>query len=132
MNEILVLLEQINYPLLFASYVASFYAANRVVKGYKLHRDFKPKNISKVSLPPELKQNYSSVDIEKLASERFGESIAEFAKTFMEKFPSNNLTNFYNNLNELKIKSKIPGSKTFLFGIGGTYSTKKKFNKHIF
>lgn len=117
-TDILIQLEQIDYASIvqMLSPIISFYVTKRVLDGYKLHKDFKPKNISKILLPPELAHEYSSVDIEKLASQCFGDTVIEFAKFVMNKFPSKDLTNFYNNLNELKVVPKKFGFKTNIVG----------------
>lgn len=108
LNDILGQLEQIDYGLIISllSFIVNYYATKKVIDGYRLRKDFIPKNINKISLPPELTQEYSKVDIAKLASQRFGDAVIEFAKLMMDKFPSSDLTNFYNNLTELKIKPK--------------------------
>ncbi len=130
LNDILIQLEQIDYisiirmlsPIIFITY----YTTSKVIDRYELHKDFKPKNISRVSLPPELIQEYSSIDIEKLASQRFGEAVVEFAKLIITKFPSKDLTNFYNNLNELKVVPKKFGLQNFVMktNIAANYSSK--------
>lgn len=128
LSDILIQLEQIDYTLILRmlSPIISYYISNKVIEGYQLHKDFKPKNISRVSLPPELTQEYSSIDIENLISQRFGEAVVEFAKLVMTKFPSNDLTNFYNNLNELKVVPKKFGFQNLVFktNTAATYDTK--------
>lgn len=129
LTDILIQLEQIDYISIISmlSPIISYYTTSKVIDGYKLHKDFKPKNISRVSLPPELTQEYSSVDIENLASQRFGEAVVEFAKLVMTKFSSNNLLNFYNNLNQLKVVPKKFGLQNLVFktNIAGTSDAKK-------
>lgn len=73
---------------------------------YKLREDFKPKDISKVVLPPELKQKYSNVDVQKYASKCFYDALAEFIQLLSTKFSKEYLINFYNNINSVNIKTK--------------------------
>ena len=70
LSDILIQLEQIDYVSIIKmlSPIISYYTISKAIDGYRLHKDFKPKNISRVSLPPELTQEYSSIDIENLAS----------------------------------------------------------------
>ena len=52
-----------NNLMILATYYASMIsllATNKVLSTYTLHKDFKPKDISKVSIPLELKQKYKS------------------------------------------------------------------------
>ena len=60
LTDILIQLEQIDYISIISmlSPIISYYTTSKVIDGYKLHKDFKPKNISRVSLPPELTQEY--------------------------------------------------------------------------
>lgn len=129
LTDILIQLEQIDYISIIRMLrpIIYYYTTSKVIDGYKLHKDFKPKNISRVSLPPELIQEYSDVDIEKLASQRFGEAVIEFAKLVMTKFPSKDLTNFYNNLNELKVEPKKFGLQNLILrgNTAATYDAKK-------
>lgn len=129
LTDILIQLEQIDYISIIRmlSPIISYYTTGKIIDGYMLHKDFKPKNISRVSLPPELIQKYSDVDIEKLASKRFGEAVIEFAKLVMTKFPSKDLTNFYNNLNELKVEPKKFGLQNLILrgNTAATYDAKK-------
>lgn len=128
-QDFLIQLQQIDYASIISilSPVISFYVTDKVIDGYKLHREYKPKNINKVSLPPDLTQEYSNIDIERFASQQFGSGIVHFAKFMIDKFPSIDLTNFYNNLNELKINPKKFGFKNLVLrtNTAGTYDAKK-------
>lgn len=108
LTDILIQLKQIDYISIvkLLSPIITYYTANKAIDSYILHKNFTPTNISKINLPPELTQEYSSIDIENLAAQHFGDAIAEFAKTMIVKFPSKDLTLFYNNLNELKVDTK--------------------------
>lgn len=129
LNNILIQLKQIDYSSIIRmlSPIIAYYTTSKVIDSYHLYKHFKPKNINKVSLPPELIQEYSSIDIENLASQRFGEAVIEFAKLVMSKFPSKNLVNFYNNLNELKVAPKKFELHNLVFNtnIEAVYNIKK-------
>lgn len=99
----------------------SFYASNKVVSTYTLNKDFKPKDISKVSVPPELTKKYENLDINHIASKKFRSATLEFANLISEKFPSNILTNFYNNINEVKIKRDFG---IMMLSVSGRHSTR--------
>lgn len=128
-QDFLIQLEQIDYNLIegMLSTIATLYVTKKTIDCYILHRKFKHKNINKVSLPPELKQKYSNIDIEKFTSQQFGSAIIHFAHVMIDKFSSIDLINFYNNLNELKINPTKFGLKNFILrtNIIGTYDAQK-------
>lgn len=78
----------------------NFKGFNLIKKGPK-----DPKEIQYIALPPELTNYYRGIDFRYLASYKFGEEISKFAQLMIDKFPSNNLIMFYNNINELKINT---------------------------
>lgn len=119
-------ISKIDYLLLIEAFspTIGFFVGNSIGTHMRLHKDFKPKDISKVSIPSELKQKYSSVDINQIASDQFKEITLEFASLMIEKFPLTALINFYNNINELKIERK---RRILILGEAGAYSG--KFNK---
>lgn len=80
-----------------------YYASKKAVNSYALHREQKPKNINMVSLPPELKKEYSNNDISVMVNEEFRESVYKFAEVMVQNFSMNDLTNFYNNIKTLKV-----------------------------
>lgn len=97
------------------------------IGAYNLHKEYKPKNIKKVVLPPELKFEYTQFDRNKITNTEFGEFLINFANIMIKKFPQKNLTNFYNNINTLTTSY----SKFKLFNlisrgyIVGTYNPRK-------
>lgn len=129
LTNILNQLGQIDYTSIIRNLncIISHYTTSKAIGSYHLHKDFNPKNISRVSLPPEFIQEYSDIDIEKLASQRFGEAVVEFAKLMMTKFPSKNLNIFYYNLNKLKLKPKKFGLQNLIFrtNVEGSYDIEK-------
>ena len=100
----------------------SYFATNKVLSTYTLHKDFKPKDISKVSIPLELKQKYTDIEISQIGSKKVREAVLEFADILEKEFPKDSLINFYNNVNEVKIKRN--GGILFL-SAEGTYSCEK-------
>ena len=81
-----------------------YYLTNRLVINYKINRDFDIKKYTKVTMPPVLKQKYTSVEIKEIKSKKIEDAVIEFKDFMLEKFPNHSLTNFYNNINEAKIK----------------------------
>ena len=71
-----------------------YYASKKAVNSYALHREQKPKNINMVSLPPELKKEYSNNDISVMVNEEFRESVYKFAEVMVQNFSMNDLTIF--------------------------------------
>ena len=132
LTNFIIKLQQMDYePIIRGlNFIISCYVTKKVVDGYNLHRNYKPKNISKVALPPELTQDYSNINIEKYASQCFGNAIIEFAKVIINKFPQTYLVNFYNNINELSVEPKKTGFKNIILSSDteakATYTPRKK------
>ena len=107
-QDFVMQLEQINYLEILDAIkpLIIYYVTKKAFGSYTLHRDYKPKNISKVTLPPELKADYSEIDIKKIAATKYGEYIVKFAEILINNFPVEDLINFYNNINLLKTKQK--------------------------
>ena len=110
--EILSKLMLVDYPLIVRIIlpiiilnISSRIASNSIRK-YKIHKDFKPTDISKITIPAELEQKYSEVDMERFAATSYKEIIMEFTKKLEANFSDHDLTNFYNNINELTVKEK--------------------------
>ena len=86
---------------------------------HKAIKLYKQKNVLKVTSPQETKRKYDDVALHKIKDQKFKEVALEFTKVLAENFPPEALTNFYNNINELKIrKSPI----TLIFGAAGWYN----------
>ena len=123
-EQLIYILEQLNnigydnLLLLFAPLVYCYFST-KVNAAYTLHKDFKPKNIKRVEIPPELKQKYSSVEIEQITSKKIKEATSEFIDVMVENFPPETLINFYNNINEVKIKKTL---LPLLINAFGTYN----------
>jgi hypothetical protein len=74
---------------------------------YHLHKEYKHGKIQKVSIPLELKQKYTTAEINQITSKKISEAVLEFTKVLEKEFPKEILTNFYNNINETKIERNI-------------------------
>ena len=118
----------INFITLFCETVVKncmillpLFTTNKILTTYKLHKDFKPKDISKVSIPLELKKKYTDIEIDQISSEKVREVILEFADVLKKEFPQDALINFYNNVNEVKISKN---NWLFLLGADGIYGVK--------
>lgn len=106
-----MLAQLINFINLFSkTYLKSFiillplYTTSKILSTYTLHKDFKPKDISKVSIPLELKKKYTNIEINQISSEKVSKAVFEFADVLKKDFPQDALINFYNNVNEVKIR----------------------------
>ncbi|MBR4619113.1 MAG: hypothetical protein IKO49_07400 [Bacilli bacterium] len=128
-QDFIIQLEQINYLEILDAIkpLIIYYVTSKAIDTYKLHRDYKPKNISKVTLPPELTSEYSEIDINKIVATKYGESIVKFADVVINNFSSEDLTNFYNNINDLKTRSKKFGIQNLILRskTAGQYDPKK-------
>ena len=107
-NDIIIKVQQIDWKIILGvlSPIISYYITKKGVKNCILHKEYKPKDIKSIVLPPELLPKYSDIDEEKILAQRFGESVLRFAKFMVDKFPPENLINFYNNINELMVSQK--------------------------
>lgn len=112
-QDFVLQLEQINYLeiLDIIRPLITFYVGTKIGDAWILHSEYKPKNISKVLLPPELTLEYSKIDIDKIVATKFGESIVKFADVVINNFPAEDLTNFYNNINDLRTRTEKLGIK---------------------
>lgn len=141
-SNILLQISQLDYSKILQHIpsVITFFVTSAVIKGYRLHRDFKPKKNIKVFLPPELTLKYSDVDEEKLLSSELKNYILKFVNTIVDKVPASNLINFYNNINGMKIKnsgfifSKLFGKNTMggYISLTNTIYVKGKYSTSIY
>ena len=99
--------------------VAIPYLTFKACDKYRIRKIYKHKKIIKVSVPPKFKRKYDGIVLNKIDNQEFREAILEFSKVLAEHFPSKALTNFYNNINELKIKNN---KVIELIGAVGCYS----------
>lgn len=120
-NNLMILAEMSYFTVMI-----SCFATNKVLSTYTLHKDFKPKDISKVSIPLELKQKYTDIEISQIGSKKVKEAVLEFADILKKEFPADSLINFYNNINEVKIKRN--GIILLDLAVGVYYCKKNKIN----
>lgn len=124
-NTLLTELSQLNLlsPLIT---LVTTYVGTEAVDAFLLHRDFKPKDIKKISLPPELKVEYDNKDINIKINTEFEKSLDTFATKMINTFEKEDLTLFYHNMNALKISKRDFTIKNFILNtnIRGAYDVK--------
>ena len=110
------LFEQINYETLIQSLspIVLLYATNRVYHDYMLQKETKPKYV-KINDNFEVEAKNKMVDLKKIAAQKYNYAIMEFVRVMNNKIPKENLNNFYNNINELKIKDNCFSIKNSVF-----------------
>ena len=128
-QDFLLEIEQIDYNVVLETLkpFIIYYVSSRAIRTYNLHREHKPKAIKKVSIPPELKIEYSDFDINNIVNEKYKESLIKFSKVMIENFSKEDLINFYNNINTLKTKHSTFKIINFILkrNFVGTYDSKK-------
>lgn len=129
LQDFLIQLEQIDYfeitKILFPL-IVSYTTTSKVLDSYTLHKEYKPKNIKRVNIPPELKLNCTSQDIKIMVKTKFSESLKKFVEVMIQNFSKEDLINFYNNINTLKISYGDFKFSNFVFrdSTGGAYYLK--------
>ena len=108
--------------LAYSSILTVFYASKKTIDKFSLNKKCRFDDVSKIYLPPELTFQENEVDFKRISSKKYSESILKFINVFIDNFPKENLINFYNNINSLKVQSKNIYSKT---GDMGLYVIKK-------
>ena len=100
------------------------YATDRKIGGYCLQKSHKS---IPVRILPEQYLRYDDINFDNLISMKFGELFSRFTDVILSKFYYVNLTNFYNNLNEIRIDlyDSRTRNKYFHRGIFGYYDVKK-------
>lgn len=68
---------------------------------FKLNRDYTPKNIEKVILPPELTNSNIKIDLNNIKEKQLKKLISESVNIMEKNFKKEDLHNFYNNINDL-------------------------------
>lgn len=103
------------------------YATDRRIGKYCLQKDYKFNQSIPVRILPEQYLRYDDINFDNLISKKFGELFSRFANVILSKFHYVNLTNFYNNLNEIRIDLYDLRTKNKYFhrGIFGYYDVKK-------
>lgn len=100
------------------------YVTDRRIGKYCLQKSHKS---IPVRILPEQYLRYDDINFDNLISMKFGELFSRFANVILSKFHYVNLTNFYNNLNEIRIDLYDLRTKNKYFhrGIFGYYDVKK-------
>lgn len=133
LSEILTELQKIDYTQLLniVKPIIIYFILNRAVdtglKTYRLHKDFKAKDVSTMDLPPEIIRISSEIDEVRLLEQKFGDSIVAFVRTLVEKMPNADLSIFYNNISSLITSTKSFRAKNIILNSGtqGAYNPKK-------
>ena len=117
-------LEQIDYTLLIniLKPIVFYYISKTVSNSVFLYKDKIPTNVKKVIIPAEVTPKYDSVSINKEEVYEFRSYINEFATVMLNTFQKKDLTNFINNINELKVKTV---NRFYSRATSGQYSCKK-------
>ena len=89
-----------------AEIVSVYYATKIALKKYRINKEYKPNNIKKVKLPPELTAEYNDTDLKNFAGTQLEEQANRFATVLKENFSDNDLINFYNNFRNVEVKEK--------------------------
>lgn len=128
-NDIISEIEKIDYVEIFKAIrpIVICYITARSVDNYILKRRHKPINYLKVYIPEEIEKRHyhvSDINIEKLYSLNFAKQLKYFTEKMIQNFKEEDLQNFLNNINSLKVKTiskKV--SKHHNYYTIGTYDT---------
>ena len=102
---------------IFPTVIITSKIASSKITNYRIRKDSKVKDLKRVIIPDELKVNDYSVHIDRL-NQKYKDSIIDFASLLIDKYPSDVLKNFYNNINSLEIRD----NKAIIFsGANGVY-----------
>ena len=94
--------------------------------GYYQLKPYNNKKVKVINQPPELKKESNTIEIKNIINKKVKISIAEFINVITSNFPQDFLTNFYNNMHEIKVYSTNYKFKNFIHGIefnGSYYAT---------
>lgn len=72
---------------------------------FKLDKSVLPMEVISIYEAPKLLQLYDSIDLEAIGRLKFSDLIMEFVSVVVNRFPLDDLVNFYNNLNRLDVYS---------------------------
>ncbi len=101
------------------------YFVEKMVSSINFQKDYFPKDISKVNIPPELIVDYSvTIDKEQIEETTY-EVIMEFLDIMQKNFSEDSLKFFYNNINNLKIANLKADDVNSSSKTVGTYNVKK-------
>ena len=101
------------------------YFVEKMVSSINFQKDYFPKDISKVNIPPDLIVDYSAtIDKEKIEEKTY-EVIIEFLDIMQKNFSKDSLKFFYNNIDNLKITNLKAEDENSSSITVGTYNVKK-------
>lgn len=78
-------------------------AITQIYKGYRISKDYKVKDINKI-VSPKLELESKRINLRKEISFEEKKEINKFIKVLLKNFDLSVLTNFYNNINRLKVE----------------------------
>ncbi len=119
-----------NYLLLPLRTIVILFTSNKEIKKYKINKRTNPINVSKIKIPPELKVEYSDIDIERFRNTELEDKIKRFVSVITENFPREYLDNFYKNINSIKFINKDLEKRNLVFGTN-TAGFYRAFNNSI-
>ena len=100
-----------------------FFATTKALDSYQLIRDYYPKNIKQVELPPDIMETVPHIDEKRILGLKYGEKVLQFAHKLIEVFPREVLNNFYYNISYVKIQDLNKKRLVFSTNTVGTHDT---------
>lgn len=107
MFDVLSFLQQIDYDIFIKAitFLIGLNGSDFVIKWYSFNKDFNNSiNLNNVLLPPELIVKYANINWENLKKLDLANALINFAKIMKKNFKREDLTLFYNNINELTVR----------------------------
>ena len=106
-QDVLMKLGNLNFSKIFnkLKYLLICYVTGKSIGNYKLHRQYKPKNIKMIKLPPELKIKHTDFKMCEISSKSLEHYIRNFISVVLDNIPKNDLIIFLNNLSTLQVAS---------------------------
>ena len=103
------------------------YASLKKLEGYIVNKAHTPKSISKVVLPPALKESVDDLEINENVDKNVKESMMEFIKVMKENYPEEYLANFVENAKTLNTGVQKRGLLYRFLGenLAGSYNSKR-------
>lgn len=126
-ENILSQLKHGDYSLLtgLVSGVIMIFVTNKSIDKYKIRKGYKPKNIKKVVLPPEIECKFKQAEFSQIDNEKIRKLLERFTKIMMKNCSFEDLTILFNNINTLKIHCKSFKILNLIFNTNyaGEYNT---------
>ena len=110
-SDAMMIAEDIDYEQLVGllSPIVFFYASHRFLDNYRLHRDFKAKNIEQIKIQPEISCDTKEFNLKKFSAKEYNYAIYTFYSVMKNNFDDNQLAIFYKNINNLKVVNSNNG-----------------------